>query len=88
MVKRGVEGIDWCIHRLVAALNAANITTVASRCGHETRPGAINLEDGWTLMIFNSGEDWERAELRVPYGKAVSSASSHRSSGPNAASDA
>ena len=86
-IRRRVEGIDWCIHWLVAALNAANIPTVASCCGHGTRPGVINLEDGRALMVFDTTEDWERAEL-ILYGRAVSSCNSRRSSGPDAASDA
>ena len=29
-----VRSIDHCIHRIVAALKAANVPTVASCCGH------------------------------------------------------
>ena len=43
--------IDFCISDLVAALNAANITTVASCCGHGQMPASIMLEDGRELTI-------------------------------------
>lgn len=43
--------IDLCIADVVAALNAANIVTVASCCGHGDRQGNIMLEDGRTLII-------------------------------------
>ncbi|MCY3840384.1 MAG: hypothetical protein OXH09_17345 [Gammaproteobacteria bacterium] len=43
--------IDFCIHRIVAALNAAGIQTVASCCGHGKMKGNIVLEDGRTLII-------------------------------------
>ena len=55
------------IHRLVTALNAANIWTTASCCGHKTRPGSIISEDGRVLVIFDRwGETnqvvWQRGE--------------------------
>ena len=43
--------IDWCIHHIVAALNVAGIITTACCCGHEVKPGRINLEDGRVLII-------------------------------------
>lgn len=43
--------IDWCIHRIVAALNAAGLNTVACCCGHGSVPGRIDLEDGRVLTI-------------------------------------
>lgn len=43
--------IDWCIHHIVAALNAAGIATVASCCGHGKQPGRIDLADGRVLSI-------------------------------------
>ena len=49
-----VRCIDYCIHRIVAALNAANILTVASCCGHEVMPGRIDLDDGRVLVLFAS----------------------------------
>ena len=45
--------IDFCIHHIVAALNAGGITTVASCCGHKSMPGRIDLEDGRTLAIVD-----------------------------------
>ena len=38
--------IDICVADIVAALNAANIVTVASCCGHGKQDADIRLEDG------------------------------------------
>jgi hypothetical protein len=46
-----IQGIDLCIADIVAALNAANIPTVASCCGHGEFEGIISLEDGRRLII-------------------------------------
>jgi hypothetical protein len=47
------QEIDFCIADIVAALNAANIRTVASCCGHgRENPGIINLEDGRHFQIY------------------------------------
>ena len=46
-----VQCIDYCIHRIVAALNAGGIRTVASCCGHGKLKGNIVLEDGRVLII-------------------------------------
>lgn len=46
-----MQGIDYCIHDIVAALNASNIRTVASCCGHGTQDGVITLEDGRELRV-------------------------------------
>lgn len=43
--------IDWCIHRIVASLNASGVHTTASCCGHGTTDGRIDLEDGRILII-------------------------------------
>jgi len=48
---------DICIADLVAALNAANIVTVASCCGHGEQDGSILLEDGRELIICGGRED-------------------------------
>lgn len=45
------QDIDRCIADIVAALNAANITTVASCCGHGKQDGIISLEDGRELVV-------------------------------------
>ena len=53
-IKGRVRYIDYCIADIVAALNAANIITTASCCGHKKQPGDIHLEDGRILIIaFN-----------------------------------
>ena len=46
-----VQGIDYCIHKIVAALNAGGVRTVASCCGHGKMKGNIILEDGRMLTI-------------------------------------
>jgi len=43
--------VDWCIHHIVSALNAAGIRTVACCCGHGRIPGRIDLSDGRILTI-------------------------------------
>ena len=45
------QDIDLCIADIVAALNAANIITTASCCGHGKMTGNILLEDGRKIII-------------------------------------
>lgn len=53
-IRGRVQGIDYCIADIVAALNAANIETVASCCGHgDESKAVISLEDGRELRIKN-----------------------------------
>lgn len=52
-----VRAIDWCIHKIVAALNAANIPTVACCCGHGVQDGRIDLEDGRVLIIKRKSDE-------------------------------
>ena len=52
--------IDYCIADIVAALNAANIVTVASCCGHGQMEGDVRLEDGRVLKIENGVRPWEQ----------------------------
>ena len=47
-----VQCIDFCIHHIVAALNAGGVRTVASCCGHGKMRGNIILEDGRVLIIL------------------------------------
>ena len=59
-----VQCIDFCIHQIVAALNAGGIRTVASCCGHQKMKGNIVLEDGRTLIIQptpDSNDAWSQA---------------------------
>jgi hypothetical protein len=59
-----VRCIDYCVHRIVAALNAGGILTTSSCCGHGQMPGRIDLEDGSVLsivpdashLVWHSGE--------------------------------
>lgn len=47
------QDIDFCIADIVAALNAANITTNASCCGHDRHEcGRIEFEDGRSLLVY------------------------------------
>ncbi len=50
-IRRRVEHIDFCIAHIVAALNAANIETLASCCGHGKILGNVVLADGRWLII-------------------------------------
>ena len=50
-VKGRLVDVDFCIADIVAALNAANIVTVASCCGHGQIPPSIALEDGREIVI-------------------------------------
>jgi len=44
--------VDLCIADIITALNAANIKTTASCCGHKQSPGNILLEDNRVLIII------------------------------------
>lgn len=46
-----LRDVDFCIADIVAALNAANIKTEASCCGHGKFDGSIVLADGRDLVI-------------------------------------
>ena len=46
-----VRCIDYCIHQIIAALNAGGIDTASCCCGHGTMPGRIDLMDGRVLTI-------------------------------------
>jgi len=76
-IKGRRQDVDLCIADIVAALNAANITTVASCCGHGKIDGNILLEDGRIINIRNvkrqEGEmDYlEFVGLRKPKKKVV-----------------
>ena len=63
-----VYGIDWCIHHIVAALNAGGVRTSASCCGHGRMNGNIILEDGRVLIILpetpDDMEEWGKVVLR------------------------
>jgi len=50
-IRGRVEYIDYCIADIVAALNAANIETLASCCGHNKIDGNICLADGREITI-------------------------------------
>ena len=51
-----VRCIDWCIHHIVAALNAGGVATIASCCGHGAMSGRIDLADGRVLLVVADGE--------------------------------
>ena len=69
-----VRCIDYCIHRIIAALNAGGIKTRWCCCGHGQMPGRIDLEDGRTLAVLSpddlqrvwqSGEQWAQPSTEV-----------------------
>jgi hypothetical protein len=51
------QDIDLCIADIVAALNAANIPTVASCCGHGQMDASITLADGREILILIASGD-------------------------------
>lgn len=57
-----LQSIDYCIADIIAALNAANIPTVASCCGHRKFSGTIMLMDGRELEVRNHVRHWEREQ--------------------------
>jgi hypothetical protein len=59
-IKGKVQSIDWCIHQIVAALNAGGIETVASCCGHGKIDGNIILADG-RMLIIKGAKNTEQA---------------------------
>ena len=76
-----VYGIDYCIVRIVASLNAGGVKTLESRCGHGSpTPGEIILEDGRALIIRHWSQD---AGGPITLDDTPrSSSSNHRDSGP------
>ena len=46
-----LQGVDFCISDIVAALNAGNVITVGSCCGHGKRKGIVNLIDGRIITV-------------------------------------
>ncbi len=48
--------IDFCIADIVASLNAANITTIASCCGHGIMDSSIILVDGREITIKDDAD--------------------------------
>ena len=61
-----VRCIDFCIHKIVAALNAGGVSTVASCCGHGKMPGRIDLEGGGVLIIADNPDQvvWQSLEQK------------------------
>ena len=59
-IRNRVEGIDFCIADIVAALNAANIETLGSCCGYNKMPGDIILENGREIIIVRNAEERNR----------------------------
>ena len=51
------QDVDFCVADIVAALNAANIRTVASCCGHGKIPANIALGDGRIMSLSEPGKE-------------------------------
>lgn len=62
--------IDICLADIVAALNAANITTQASCCGHGKFIGSIALTDGRRIEIYPTPGEWEAHRKKHAFPKA------------------
>lgn len=56
-IKGRRQDIDFCIADIVTALNATNIETEASCCGHNKIPGSIILSDGREIIIVKNAEE-------------------------------
>ena len=50
-IKGRRHDVDLCISDIIAALNAGNLITIASCCGHGKQSAIISLEDGRELTI-------------------------------------
>jgi len=59
-IRGRVRGVDFCIADLVAALNAANIGTEGSCCGHGDMAGSVVLTDGRWLLIARDRDHFQR----------------------------
>jgi len=57
-----LQSVDYCIADIVAALNANNIPTLASCCGHNKITGSIALADGRTITLAGHVRPWEAKE--------------------------
>lgn len=69
------RAIDGCIAPLVEALNAVEMFTVSSCCGHGHMPGNIALEDGREIIIVPDWETGRRIDALFPktvYGEVKS----------------
>ncbi len=64
------QDIDLCIADIVAALNAANIETEFSCCGHGVFIGSVSLADGRRIEIYPDSETWEAHRKKHPFPKA------------------
>jgi hypothetical protein len=58
------KDIDACIADLVEALQVAGIDMRSSCCGHGREPGHIELQDGRSLLILQTGRGHCRALCR------------------------
>ena len=62
------QSVDLCIADIVAALNAANIVTDGSCCGHGKIAGTVLLEDGRSIVVYPH-RDMQLIELGEKGGK-------------------
>ena len=51
-----VQCIGYCIHHIVAALNAGGVGPLASCCAHDQLQGRIDLDDGQVLLIVDDSD--------------------------------
>ena len=62
-LKGRTSHVDICIADIVSALNAANIKTSWSCCGHGKMIGVIGLEDGRHINIWPDRKSWDKWEM-------------------------
>lgn len=67
-INKRVCGIDYCIADIVAALNAANINTVASCCGHGKMLSSICLQDGRVCIITENDNGMWKELIKITKG--------------------
>lgn len=59
------QDVDYCLADIIAALNAANIPTIASCCGHSKADAVISLADGREMTIKDAVRPWEVRPVSV-----------------------
>jgi len=87
-IRNRVEGIDFCVADIVAALNAGGVETSTSCCGHEVMPGHVMLKDGRELIIVKNAEErnevfnimkkFYKTQSKRHWIKAVNTSNNHR----------
>ena len=64
-IKGRVRSVDFCLSRMIAALVAGGVETVACCCGHGKMIGNIVLESGEWIGVFRNWQEWGVASEAV-----------------------